>query len=285
MADQQGPTGDPRVDVLTHKIVEKLPPAWSTRQKKLVWGLFTVAGVLVILAAFAIIMALRANRDATSAQTHANRLDREAAAASSAAVANQAAIAAANNRLRALGGTPVPTPAPATGAEGPEGPAGRGIVSTQIVDGQLMVSYSNGQTVDVGQVTGAAGPPGKAGRGILSSVVSNSGHLILNFTDGTTHDAGYVVGPRGSPGANGSPGPAGPSGANGSPGPAGPSGVGVRSVQIVNGHLMVTLSDGSTQDAGPVPVGPPCPNGYSQATVTPHPALSPNTTWVVCQSG
>lgn len=285
MADQHpGDAPDPRVETLTHRIVESLPPAWSARQKRIVWGLFAAVVVLALLAASAIVLARTANRDANAAQSHASRLDREAAAASSEAVANQAAIAAANNRLRALGGTPVPTPAPVTGAEGPAGPAGRGIVATSITGGQLLVTYSTGETVDVGQVAGATGPagpsgqPGKNGangRGIVASAVNSAGHLILTFTDGTTRDVGDVVGPTG---------PTGPAGPTGAAGANGADGVGVRGVQIVNGHLIVTLTDGTTRDAGPVPTGPPCPTGYSQATVTPHPVAQPGTTWVVCQS-
>ena len=284
--DQQNEVPDPRVETLTHRIVESLPPAWSARQKRIVWGLFAAVVVLALLAAAGIVLARAANRTAGQAQSHADRVDREAAAASSAAVANQAAIAAANNRLRSLGGTPVPTPAPVTGAEGPEGPAGRGIVSTQITDGQLLVTYSTGETVDVGQVAGATGPTGPSGpsgssgrngssgangRGIVSSAVNSSGHLVLTFTDGTSTDVGNVIGPTGA---------TGPSGA---PGQAGANGVGVKSVTIANGHLIVTLTDGTADDAGPVPTGPPCPTGYAPATVTPH-ALQPGTTWVVCQS-
>lgn len=267
-------------DVLTHRITDSLPPAWSRTQKRMLWGLFAVAVLLLALSGWALLTASSANR-------HADQLDKAAAQDSSAAVANQAAIAAANNRLRALGGTPVATPAPVTGAEGPAGPAGRGIVATSITDGQLFVSYSTGETVDVGQVAGATGPagpsgapgqPGKNGaagangRGIVASAVNNAGHLILTFTDGTSRDVGNVIGPAGA---------TGPSGA---PGQAGANGVGVKSVTIVNGHLIVTLTDGTTDDAGPVPTGPPCPTGYAPATVTPHP-LQPGTTWVVCQSG
>jgi serine protease Do len=57
----------------------------------------------------------------------------------------------------------------------------------------------------------------------------------------------------GCSGGNGSPGPAGQQGLQGAPGPAGPAGVGISNASInTSGHLMITLSDGKTLDAGNV---------------------------------
>jgi hypothetical protein len=166
----------------------------------------------------------------------------------------------------------------------PPQPAVHEIVSTAIVNGHLIVTYRNpAQTIDLGRVTGIRGPRGKTGasgkpaptitpspgqsgqtgadgRGITGALVTTDGHLVLSFTDNTTQDVGVVVGKDGK------------------------DGVSFRSAAIVNGHLIVTLSDGTTQDAGELPVGPPCPAGYSQVTVTPHPVESPGQTWVVCAS-
>jgi hypothetical protein len=160
----------------------------------------------------------------------------------------------------------------------PPRPAVHEIVSTAIVGGHLMVTYRNPtQTVDLGRVTGSKGLRGKTGasgkpaptksgvngRGITGALVTTDGHLILSFTDNTTQDVGVVVGKDGKDGTDG---------------------VSFQSAAIVNGHLIVTRSDGTTQDAGELPVGPPCPAGYSQTTVTPHPVESPGQTWVVCAS-
>jgi hypothetical protein len=127
-------------------------------------------------------------------------------------------------------------------------------------------------------------PPPRArdGRGIISTLIA-SGHLLITYTDGTTEDKGAVVGRPGSAGSTGPTGPAGPSGAQGAtgdPGRAitgsaidsgdlllsysdgttedvgrivGPAGRGIRSTDIVDDHLIVTYDDGTTQDAGPVP--------------------------------
>jgi hypothetical protein len=212
--------------------------------------------------------------------------NRRAAENAAAARANASALAQANKQIKKLGGTPVRTPAPPTPTV-PPALAVHEIVSTAIVNAHLMVTYRNpAQTVDLGRVAGARGPRGKtgvsgkpaptitpspgrsgpAGRGITGALVTTDGHLLLSFTDDTTQDVGVVVGPAGADGKDGT------------------NGVSVRNVAISDGHLMVTLSDGTTIEAGELPVGPPCPEGFSQVTVTPHPVESPGQTWVVCAS-
>jgi len=201
------------------------------------------------------------------------------------------AAAALQQQVKSLGATPVtsvPPPAPTVTVTAP--PRVHEIASTAIIGGHLMVSYRNPvQTVDLGAVVGARGSRGKTGpsgkpaptltpspgaarsdghpgRGITGAAVTSDGHLLLSFTDGTTQDVGVVVGPAGADGKDGT------------------NGVSVRNVSVSDGHLMVTLSDGTSIDAGELPVGPPCPAGYSQTTVTPHPVESPGQTWVVCAS-
>jgi serine protease Do len=82
-------------------------------------------------------------------------------------------------------------------------------------------------------LAGCAGPAGATGVGVSSASVNSSGHLILTLSDGKTVDAGNVVGPTGATGtagatgatgATGPTGPAGPTGATGPTGPAGPAG-------------------------------------------------------------
>lgn len=63
------------------------------------------------------------------------------------------------------------------------------------------------------------------------------------------------TGPAGNTGATGSAGATGllgPTGATGSEGSAGATGVSVQTAQVTSGNLIVTLSDSSTVDAGPV---------------------------------
>ena len=62
-------------------------------------------------------------------------------------------------------------------------------------------------------------------------------------------------GPAGSAGATGitgATGPQGPKGDNGEPGATGPAGVSITSAIVTNGNLIITRSDGSTINAGPV---------------------------------
>jgi hypothetical protein len=129
------------------------------------------------------------------------------------------------------------------GEPGIAGSNGRGITSTAIVGGHFQVSYTDGTTEDKGVVTGSQGP---AGRGITGSIINN-GRLVLVYSDGKSEDVGQVVGKDGQPGANGK---------NGDPGKDGAPGRGITGVTTDGGHLIVTYTDGTTADAGPLPQGP-----------------------------
>lgn len=126
------------------------------------------------------------------------------------------------------------------GADGAAGEDGRGIVSTRLEAGRLLVVYSDGQTRDVGPVVGEPGDPGvdgeagqdgvdgDAGRGITGTTVAD-GRLLVTYTDGATADLGAVVGPAGR---------------------------GIADLDGTSGRLLVTLTDGEVVDAGPLPPGP-----------------------------
>lgn len=72
---------------------------------------------------------------------------------------------------------------------------------------------------------------GLLGKDIQSATINDSGHLILTLTDGTTLDAGIAKGAQGEKGATGPAGPQGPAGkpgndgAKGDTGPSGANGV------------------------------------------------------------
>lgn len=103
-----------------------------------------------------------------------------------------AAYSAACTKAAQVQAAPIPGPAGPQGpqgAAGVQGPAGRGIVATEIQAGDLVVVYSDGSRVDVGQVVGADGTPGVAG----------------------------APGAAGAAGPAGATGPPGPAGADGSP--------------------------------------------------------------------
>lgn len=65
---------------------------------------------------------------------------------------------------------------------------------------------------------------GLLGKAIQSAAINDSGHLILTLTDGTTLDAGVAKGTQGPKGATGPAGPQGPGGAPGKDGTAGADG-------------------------------------------------------------
>lgn len=113
-----------------------------------------------------------------------------------------------------------------------EGPAGRGISSTSIRDGHLIVSYSDGTFDDLGVIVrdGEAGP---AGRGITSTELVGS-RLVVRYSDGTSQDVGIIVGPPGR---------------------------GIASASTAGGRLVLTYTDGTVEDAGPLPPGPSGTNG------------------------
>ena len=62
---------------------------------------------------------------------------------------------------------------------------------------------------------------GLLGKDIQSAAINDSGHLILTLTDGTTLDAGVAKGAKGDAGTQGPKGATGPAGPQGPAGPAG----------------------------------------------------------------
>jgi hypothetical protein len=76
------------------------------------------------------------------------------------------------------------------------------------VNGRLIISLSNGSTIDAGYVMGtqgAQGPAGTTGVGYAGAVVDAQGNLILTKTDGSTINAGVVKGATGAQGVAGQP--------------------------------------------------------------------------------
>jgi hypothetical protein len=205
-------------------------------------------------------------------------------------LANKISIACSNPtvlpQLRALGAceaavqvkqTPVVGENGANGQNGTNGVNGRGITNTYVTNGHMFVTYTDNSTMDLGIVVGkdgtngkdgAKGSDGTNGRGIVSSALGGSSgtDLIITYTDGTTNDVGNVVGSNGKDGANGvegvngangTDGANGSNGADGKDGVDGASGRGVLTVTINSAsHLIVTYTDGTSDDVGLLPAGP-----------------------------
>ena len=87
------------------------------------------------------------------------------------------------------------------GPQGIPGESGRGINGAALSAGHLVLSYSDGQEDDLGNVQGPAGPTGPtgpAGRNITAAAIDGSGRLILSLSDASVLDVGLVVGESGS---------------------------------------------------------------------------------------
>lgn len=130
-----------------------------------------------------------------------------------------------------------------------DGVDGRGITATAIEAGRLVVSYTDGQRRDVGQVVGqpgtpgAAGPVGESGRGVVATVLDGV-DLVVIYSDGARENLGRIVGRDGDPGR------------------------GITSVDGSTGRLLITYDDGTTQDAGELPRGPQGERGAPPASWT-----------------
>ncbi len=78
------------------------------------------------------------------------------------------------------------------GANGTAGKDGVGITKANInADGQLVLSFSDGKTVNLDKVVGMNG---KDGIGVSSSVINADGELVITYTIGQTANLGVVVG-------------------------------------------------------------------------------------------
>lgn len=69
--------------------------------------------------------------------------------------------------------------------------------------GELELTYSTGEKVNLGKVTGNNGKDGADGIGITNASINGNGELILTYTNGNTHNIGKVVGEDGEDVADG----------------------------------------------------------------------------------
>jgi hypothetical protein len=97
----------------------------------------------------------------------------------------------------------LPGPAGANGANGTNGSNGVSITSANIVSGNLVLTFSNSSTLNVGIVVGANGANGSNGTNGSNGVsvtTANivSGNLVLTFSNTSTLDVGSVVGANGT---------------------------------------------------------------------------------------
>ncbi len=106
-----------------------------------------------------------------------------------------------------------------------DGKDGVSVSSCELNDaGELVITYSNGDTQNLGVITGAAGKDGKDGEngkdgvGISNVEISDDGNLVITLTDDTVIDLGNVKGKDGKDGLDGLNGEDGKDGKNGEEG-------------------------------------------------------------------
>ena len=83
---------------------------------------------------------------------------------------------------------------------GLNGAAGEGIARADITGGELQFVTTTGRTLNVGQVVG------QRGRGVSDALITSGGDLSITYTDGTTVNLGNVKGADGTDGQDGAPG-------------------------------------------------------------------------------
>lgn len=218
--------------------------------------LIVIASLTALAAIYLFVLVLGGLRTVSDLQGAASNDHADLLAVKTAQQEAAAKSQALFDQVKALGQTPVVTPA-VPGA-GPAGTPGRGIAGTTIRDGRLVLFFSDGTTSDVGQVAGAVGAAGVS----ISATLLVNDHLMITYSDGRTVDVGQVVGQ------------AGPAGVNGKDGADGVAGRSVSSVANVGDHLVITYSDSTTQDVGALPVAeagrPPSSFSYTDPLGTAH---------------
>jgi hypothetical protein len=118
-------------------------------------------------------------------------------------------------------------PTGSDGSDGVTGPTGLGIDKVEVVNNNLIVTYTDGSTEDVGEVIGPTGATGLDGSDGLDGVTGPTGATGLDGLDGVTGPTGAtgLDGSDGSDGVTGPTGPQGPQGLQGVTGATGPSNV------------------------------------------------------------
>lgn len=122
-----------------------------------------------------------------------------------------------------------------------KGADGIGIAKSEINDnGELVLTYSDGQTANLGIIIGKNGTNGKDGIGISDVTILTDGTLTIKFSDGSTKSLGNIKGEKGDKGDTGATGA------------AGKDGRGIAKTELVNGELIITYTDGTSDNLGAI---------------------------------
>ena len=128
-----------------------------------------------------------------------------------------------------------------------KGADGLGITKAEInTSGELVLTYSNGDVKNLGKVTGENGKDGANGAdglGIKSLTLSPDGELVVTMSDNSISNLGNIKGDKGDRGEQGQQGLQGTKGADGR---------GIAKTELVNGELVITYTDGTSDNLGSV---------------------------------
>lgn len=151
-----------------------------------------------------------------------------------------------------------------TGLNGTNGNDGVGINDIEIsTGGNLVITLTNGTSLNLGNIKGAKGDKGDAGIngtdgidgtngvdgvGITDVTINADNELVLSFSNGNVINLGNIKGAKGDKGDKGDTGLKGADGINGI---NGVDGVGIQNVDVsADGALTVTLTNGTVLNLG-----------------------------------
>lgn len=128
-----------------------------------------------------------------------------------------------------------------------KGADGLGITKAEInTSGELVLTYSNGDVKNLGKVSGENGKDGADGAdglGIKSLTLSPDGELVVTMSDNSISNLGNIKGDKGDRGEQGQQGLQGTKGADGR---------GIAKTELVNGELVITYTDGTSDNLGKI---------------------------------
>ena len=140
--------------------------------------------------------------------------------------------------------------------------------------------------------SGSNGNDGADGVGIQSAVINQNGELVLTYTDGRTNNLGVIKGADGKDGTNGKDGENGTDGKDGTDGSSGIDGAdgadgkGIKSVEIVNGKLVITYTDGKSETLDmPAAAGSACEHEYEEFVMSESTCRTKGVNIKVCAKG
>ena len=154
------------------------------------------------------------------------------------------------------------------GKDGTNGKDGVGIANVLInTSGELELTFSDGQQINLGNVKGSKGEKGDTGEqgiqgatgkdgangqdgvGIKTVTLSSTGELMVTLSDNSVINLGNVKGEKGDKGDKGD---AGVQGEKGEKGDKGDTGRGIAKTELINGELIITYTDGTKENLGSV---------------------------------